>query len=83
MAVGDAHAFPGFLTPVLTQISFLSRGKTQKYAGEKVRLNRVSNSQPPSHESDMLTTEPPGRGFVGKVLISSRMKFSPFPNDKS
>ena len=24
MAVGDAHVFPGFLTPVLTQISFQS-----------------------------------------------------------
>ena len=24
MAVGDAHAFPGFLTPVLTQLSFQS-----------------------------------------------------------
>ena len=24
MAVGDAHVFPGFLTPVLTQLSFQS-----------------------------------------------------------
>ena len=30
--------------------------------GKKNRLNRGSNSQPPGHESDMLTTEPPGRG---------------------
>ena len=68
MAVGDAYVFPGFLTPVLTQlffpkppITFLTcfcRGERRKYAGKKSRLNRGSNSQPPGHESDTLTTEP-------------------------
>ena len=65
MAVGDAYVFPGFLTPVLTHIYFqshLSKGERRKYAGEKFRLNRVSNSQPPGHESDTLITEQPGRG---------------------
>ena len=72
MAVADVHVFPGFLTPVLTQLSFqshrllfshaFSRGERRKYAGKKVRLNRVSNSQPPGHKSDTLTTELPGRG---------------------
>ena len=67
------HVFPGFPTPVLTQLflpkpptTFLTcfcRGETQKYAGKKSRLNRGSNSQPPGHESDLLTTEPPGRGL--------------------
>ena len=102
MAVGDAYVFPGFLTPVLTQLSFRShrllfshaseevssentperkftstgpqthnhqvmgltyfcRGERRKYAGKKSRLNRGSNSQPPGHESDTLTTKPPGR----------------------
>ena len=71
MAVGDAYVFPGFLTPVLTQISFpkppttfltcFCRGERRKYAGKKSRLNRGSNSQPPGHESDTFTTEPPGR----------------------
>ena len=28
----------------------------------EIRLNRVLNSQPPGHESDMLTTEPQGQG---------------------
>ena len=69
MAVGDAHVFPGFLTPVLTQLFFpkplttfltcFCRGERRKYAGKKSRLNRGSNSQPPGHESDTLTTEPP------------------------
>ena len=72
MAVGDACVFPGFLTPVLTQgffpkppTTFLAsfcRDERRKYAGKKVSLNRGSNSQPPGHESERLTTEPPGRG---------------------
>ena len=71
MAVGDAYVFSGFLTPVLTQLffpkpptSFLTcfcRGERQEYAGKRSRLNRGSNSQPRGHESDTLTTEPPGR----------------------
>ena len=66
------HVFPGFLTPVLTQLfipkpptTFLTsfcRGDRRKYARKKSRLNRGSNSQPPGDESDMLATEPPGQG---------------------
>ena len=72
MAVSDGHAFPGFLTPVLTQLFFpkpptafltcFCKVERRKYAGNKSRLNRGSNSQPPGHESDTLTTEPPERG---------------------
>ena len=75
MAVGDAFMFPGFLTPVLTQIFFpkpptnfltsFCRGERRKDAGKKSRLNQESNSQPPGHESDMLVTEPPRRGVLG------------------
>ena len=70
MVVGDAYVFPGFLTPVLTQLfvqrlptTFLTcfcRGERREYAGKKSRLNRGSNSQPPGH--DIYSTEPPGRG---------------------
>ena len=58
MAVGDAQVFPGFLTPVLTQLFFPKplmtlltcfRGERRKYGGKKVCLNRVANSQPPGH----------------------------------
>ena len=72
MAVGDAHVFPGFLTPVLTQLFFpkppttflicFCRGEGLKYTVKKIHLDPGSNSQPPGHESDMLTTEPPWRG---------------------
>ena len=68
MAVGDAYVFPGFLTPVLTQLFFpnppttfltcFCRGERRNYTGKKSRLNRVSNSQPPGYESVTLTTEP-------------------------
>ena len=69
MAVGDAYIgmFPAFLTPLLTQLFFpkpptcFCRGERRKYAGKNSRLNGGSNSQPPGHESDTLTTEPPGR----------------------
>ena len=64
--------FPGFLTPVLTRLFFpkpptsfptcFYRGERRKYAGKKSRLNWGSNLQPPGHESDTLTTEPPRRG---------------------
>ena len=72
MAVGDTYVFPGFLTPVLTQlffpkppITFLTcfcRGERRKNAGKKVCLNQESNLQPPGHESHTLTTVEPRRG---------------------
>ena len=70
MADGDAHVFSDFLRPILTQLSFQSHGllfshalevRGEKYPRRKVCLNRVSNSQPPGHESHTLTNEPPGR----------------------
>ena len=55
MAVGDAHVFPGFLAPLLTQLffpkppstflTFFCRGERRKYAEKKVRLNRGSSHQ--------------------------------------
>ena len=80
MTVGDPYVFPGFLTPVLTQLSFpkppttfptcFCRGERQKYTGKKSHLNRGSYSQPPDHESDMLTTEPPGWGlFMFHIIV--------------
>ena len=67
MAVGEAHVFPGFLTtffpePPTTFLACFSSGERPKYTGKKVRLNRVSDSQSPGHDSDMFTTEPTGRG---------------------
>ena len=81
MAVGDAHvssllshtstntAF--FPKPPTTFLTCFSRGEKRKYAGKKVRLNRVSNSQTTGHESHMLTTEPPVRGHENLCSIST------------
>ena len=75
------YVFPGFLTPVLTQLFFskppttfltcFCRGERRKYAGKKSRLNRGSNSQPAGHESDTLTTKSPGRGVssLGPAIL--------------
>ena len=70
MAVDDAHVFPGFLTLVVTKLFFpkppttfltcFCRGERWKYAGKDIRLNQGSNSQPPGHESNRLTTVPQG-----------------------
>ena len=82
MAVGDAYAFPGSLTPVQIQLFFpkplttfltcFCRGERQKYTVKKSRLNRGLNSKPPGHESDMLTTEPPGRGSLLEGVLHSK-----------
>ena len=91
MAVGDAHVFPGFLTPVLTQLffqkpltSFLTcfcSGERKKYAEKKSRLNWGLNSQPPGHESYKLTTKPQGRGkdLKSVMYLWNRAKTN-FPN---
>ena len=72
MAVSDAYVLPSFLTPKLTQFFFpkppttfltcFCRSERQKYTGKESRLKRISNSQPPGHESNTQTTEPPGQG---------------------
>ena len=69
--IWTTYVFPGFLKLVLIQLFFpkpqtifltcFCRGERRKYARKKVRLNWRSNSQPPGHESDRLTTEPPVR----------------------
>ena len=84
MAVGDAYVFPGFLTPILKQpffpkppTTFLTcfcRDERRNYTGKKSRLNRGSNSQPPGHESDMLTTEPTRWGhFRGAKVLADAL----------
>ena len=69
--------FPKPPTAFLTNFCRVER---RKYTGKKVRLNRESNSQPPGHESDMLTTELTRQGFCLRdrprqqyVCISSNM----------
>ena len=69
MAVDDAHVFPGFLTPVLTQLFFPKTPNTSLacFCGDERRQYTELKfaSQPQGHESDTLTTYPPGRGNGG------------------
>ena len=44
MAVGDAHVFPGFLTLVLTQISFQSHRLLFSHASAEVRGENAPQS---------------------------------------
>ena len=89
MAVGDAHVFPGFLTPVLTQLSFLSYRLLFSHASAEVRGEntlerkfasagyRTHNHQVMS--PDMLTTEPGGAKNVEKAgLAGSHLKTKTF-----
>ena len=75
MTVSDAHVCVSwlshtntnttfFLKPPTIFLTYFSRGERRKYAGEKVRLNQVSNSQPPSHESDTLALREKEKLFV-------------------
>ena len=62
-----------FPKPPTTFLTGFSRGERRKYAGNKVRLKRVSNSQPPGHECDTLTTESSGMD-KRQVLLKYRKK---------
>ena len=76
MAVDDAHV--SWLSHTSTKTTFFPkppttfpscfRGERRKYAAMKVRLNRVSNSHTSGHESDTLTTKPPGRGMLLGIM---------------
>ena len=93
MAVNDAYVFPGFLIPVLTQLflpkpqtTFLTcfcRDERRKLTEKKSCLNWGSNSQPPGHESDTLTIEPPGRSKFYMGLYMENLPNLPVPSHKS
>ena len=89
------YMFPGFLTPVLTQLFFpkppntfltcFCRGERWKYAGKKVSLNWGWYSQPTGHESNTLTTEPPWRGPLNmdkSKIVMSDEEMNPLPSNK-
>ena len=65
MAVGDARVFPGFLTPVLTQISFQSHRLLFSHASAEVRSENTPErnfaspgSQTPNHQVMSPTRSP-------------------------
>ena len=79
MAVSDANVFPGFLTPVLTQLSspnhrpLFSHGSVEvrrENTPEKISPQPGNELQPSSHESD---TEPPGQDLSNGQFLSTSM----------
>ena len=65
MAVGDAHVFPGFFTPVLIQISFQSHRLLFSHASAEVRGKNMlernfasTGSQIHNHQVMSLTHSP-------------------------
>ena len=90
MVVSDAYVLPGFLTPVQTQLFFpkppntfltcFCREERRKYTEKKSRLNWGTNSQPPGHEPDTLTTEPPGWGVLNQTQISRTYRLLQHPS---
>ena len=65
MAVRDAHVFPGFLTPVLIQISFQSHRLIFSHASAEVRVENtperkiVSTGSRTHNHQVMSPTRPP------------------------
>ena len=69
MAVGDAHEFPGFLTPVLIQLSFQSHQLLFLHASAEVRGENMPESMfiPTGYQNqtykvmslDTFTADPP------------------------
>ena len=81
MAVGDAHVFPGFLTPVLTRISFQSHRLLFSHASAEVRGGNTpgknftsTKHQTHNHQVMNPTRSPlshPGGGFPVVLLTST------------
>ena len=56
MAVGDAHVFPGFLTPVQTQISFQSHRLLFSHASAEVKGENTPEEISPRPGLELTTT---------------------------
>ena len=79
MAVGDAHVCPGFLTPVLTQLSFQSHQLLFSHAsevrGENTPERKVAWTGDRTHNHQVMSeTRPPlnhpGRAILNQSLFS-------------
>ena len=76
MAVGDAHVFLGFLTPVLTQLSFQSHRPLFSHASAEVRGENTPERKVAStgdrthnHQVESLTCSPLSHPSGAKIGI--------------
>ena len=80
MTVGDAHVLPGFLTPVVTQLSFQNHRLLFSYAsagvrGENTPERKFALTGPRTHNQQVMspTRSPlshPGRANVAQMIKS-------------
>ena len=80
MTVGDAHVLPGFLTPVVTQLSFQNHRLLFSYAsagvrGENTPERKFALTGPRTHNQQVMspTCSPlshPGRANVAQTIKS-------------
>ena len=56
MVVGDAHVFPSFLTPVLTQLPFQSHRLLFSHASAEVRGENTPERKSPKPGIELTTT---------------------------
>ena len=80
MAVGDAHVFPVFLTPVLTQISFRSRRLLfSEVRGENTAEKKLASSVYPTlNHQGMSQTRSPLSHTCGASKPSVKTEPLPF-----
>ena len=72
MVVGDAHVFPGFLTPVLTQLSFQSHQLLFSHAsaevrGENMPQRKFASAEDPNHNHQVMSPTHSQLGHQGKA----------------
>ena len=94
MVVGDAHVFPGFLTPVLIQFSFQSHRLLFSHASAEVRGENTpernfasTRSRPQNHQVMSPTRSPlshPGfQGDASKAVNALRRQSDVFNDIKA
>ena len=77
MAVGDAHAFPGFLKPVLTQLSFQSHRRLFSHASAEVRTEntperKFASTQDRTHNHQVMSPKRSLLSHSGGVILDSK-----------
>ena len=83
MEVGESHVFPGFLTPVLTQLSFQSRRflfshASKEVRGEKTPERNFASSGSRTHNDQVMSptrsslSRPGGAKVSGERLVPKR-----------
>ena len=82
MAVGDAHVFLGFLTPVLTQLSAQSHCLFFLHASAEAKIRRKESSSQPSLELKTVNHQVMGptrsqRKRLGRKRLSSETSVYP------